>query len=882
MRSSKTEKVAALVCAWGVLAGMVGIGFLAQKRANAGKQVGLIPLPTGKFITPEGRQINVGSFPANMIVTPDGRHIVVTNTGFRQFLTVIRIEDGIVTAQLEVGKARAGKKPDKEGLYYGLTARPAEEGKTTLYASRGNEDRVQILTLNADGTFGETEKFVDNPSEVAGDATPHAIAGVAVSADGTTLYAVNNHTDANTSMQGSLSILDIATNRLARKVTLPGFPFAVAYLPTQNGKPAKVYVSSERDSVVSVVEVDRGVKVRDIKVGMHAMSLLFDKAKKRLFVANAGSDTISVIDTEKDRVVQTILVRPDDVRGLPGVTPTNLALSPDEQRLYVTCADMNAVAVVSLPDGALKGYIPVGWYPTAAAVSPDGKRLFVANAKGINARNPNGSPAGPDGKWGQYIQNIIEGTIAVMDIPPDTAMDSLTRRVIVNNRITPDTEKRNAANFVNPGIEHVIYIIKENRTYDQVLGDLPQGNGDPKLCLFPREVTPNQHALAERFVLLDNFHVCAEVSADGWDWSVSGMISEYTARNAPYNYSGRGRSFDFEGQNNGVPVDLLGIPDVARAPSGYIWDLCAKHKVSYRNYGCYGNFVSAEVRTKEGGKWTGEDNAPNKKALVGHSDTDFRIYDLTYADSDLWLKYNCPSPNQKKSYGKFNAPSRFSEWKREFDEFVKNKNLPRFSIIRFGRDHTSGTRAGAPTPQAMVAENDYAVGQLVEAVSKSPYWQKTAIFILEDDAQNGYDHIDAHRSIAFVISPYIKKGTIDSTFYNTDSVLRTMELLLGLPPMCQYDAVANPMRLFGTNLVNEAPYTAILPAREIAAAVNQATAYRANDSARLINPLKEESMPDEELNDILWRSIRGVHSTPPPVRYSLRMNPEREEDEEDD
>jgi hypothetical protein len=409
---------------------------------------------------------------------------------------------------------------------------------------------------------------------------------------------------------------------------------------------------------------------------------------------------------------------------------------------------------------------------------------------------------------------------------------------------------------------------------------MSQGNGDKSLCLFPREVTPNQHALAERFVLLDNFHVCAEVSADGWDWSVSGMISEYTARNAPYNYSGRGRGYDFEGQNNGVPVDLKGIPDVARAPSGYFWDLCAKHRVSYRNYGVYVSFASAATRDKLGGKWAAEDNTPNKKALVGHTSLDFRIYDMAFADSEAWVKYNCPSPNQKKAYGKFNDPSRFTTWKREFDDYVKKKNLPRFMMLRLPRDHTSGTTPGAPTPPAMVADNDYAVGQVVEAVSKSPYWKKTAIFVLEDDAQNGYDHVDAHRSIAFVISPYIKKGTIDSTFYNTDSVLRTMGLLLGLPPLCQYDAVATPMSFFGKTADNDAPFEAILPSREIVAAVNKQTAYRAKDSARLINPLKEESMPDEELNDILWRSIRGVHSTPPPVRYGLRLHPEAEDEDD--
>jgi hypothetical protein len=250
------------------------------------------------------------------------------------------------------------------------------------------------------------------------------------------------------------------------------------------------------------------------------------------------------------------------------------------------------------------------------------------------------------------------------------------------------------------------------------------------------------------------------------------------------------------------------------------------------------------------------------------------LYDLRYADSDAWIAHNAPAPNQLKEYGEHKAPSRFSAWKREFDEFVKNGNLPRFTMIRFPRDHTSGTTPGASSPRAMVADNDYAVGQVVEAVSKSPYWEKTAIFILEDDAQNGFDHVDAHRSIAFVISPFVKRSSLDSRFYNTDSMLRTMGLILGIPPLNQYDAVASAIDVFSSKPENSEPYTAILPKKEIIAEVNGRSAYRAADSARLLNPFKEESAPDEELNDILWRSLKP--ETPkPPIRYSLRMEREK-------
>ena len=355
-------------------------------------------------------------------------------------------------------------------------------------------------------------------------------------------------------------------------------------------------------------------------------------------------------------------------------------------------------------------------------------------------------------------------------------------------------EKDARAALGNPGIKHVFYIIKENRTYDQILGDMATGNGDKSICLFPRDVTPNQHALAERFAQLDNFYCCAEVSADGWDWSVSGMASEYTARNTPFNYSGRGREYDFEGQTNGVPVDLYNLPDVARAPGGYFWDACAAKGVSFRNYGFYLNFALtfASGVPDENRKYAANvrENFPTKRALVGHSDTDFRQFDMNYPDSELGKLLNLSIQNEKTAYGSHKSSSRYAEWKREFDEYVKNGKLPQFEMIRLPRDHTSGTRAGSLSPEAMVADNDYGVGQVVEAISHSPYWKQSAIFILEDDAQGGFDHVDAHRSVGFVISPWVKRGTLDSRFYNTDSMLRTMGLLLGLPPLCQYDAVA--------------------------------------------------------------------------------------------
>lgn len=844
------------LCFSAILAGLwIGTIALAQEP---------LPLVTGKHITPQGKQINVGSFPANMLLSPDGRYVVVTNTGYRQLLSVLSAEDGRIVSQIEVGAQREAGAVRREGLYVGLVFGPSSGGKCLLYASRGAEERVAVYTLDAAGKLEDTGKRLESSFGRREPWASNVIAGLALSRDGSRLYVADNNTNVYTNLKGSLSILDTATNKRIARLTLPGFPFAVAAITEGANADKKIYVTSERDGVVSVVDPNAPRLIRNIKTGANPMALLLDRKQERLFVANAGSDTVSILNTQRDRVTRTILLRPDDLRGLPGATPTGLTLSPDESRLYVTLADMNAVAVVTLPEGKLEGYIPVGWYPTSAVVSPDGRRLFVANAKGVNARNPNDKPVGPGGSLGRYIQNIIEGTVSVIDIPDLTTLSQLTAQTILNNRVAEAKQ----VHFRNPGIEHVIYIIKENRTYDQVLGDLPQGNGDPSLCFFPREVTPNQHALAERFVLLDNFYCCAEVSADGWNWSTSGMVNEYTARNTPYTYSGRGRVYDFEGQNNGTPADILGLPDVARAPGGYIWDHCLKHGVSFRNYGFFLAFTDENSKGPDG-KPLAVENTPTKKALAERTNIHFRLYDLSYADSDAWVIHNAPAPDQRKEYGAFKSPSRFSEWKREFDAFVKNGNLPRLLMVRFPRNHTRGTTPNAPSPRAMVADNDYAVGQLVEAVSKSPYWKKTAIFIVEDDAQNGFDHVDAHRSIAFVISPFIKKGTVDSRFYNTDSVLRTMELLLGLPPMSQYDAVATPFAFFSDKPENDEPYTAILPDRKIIAEINRPTAYRAQDSARF-NFEEPDSVPDDELNDILWHSIMGEKTPKPPIRYSLR------------
>ena len=365
--------------------------FAASVRAQTAAPT---PLPTGKMITPLGSHTGVGSFPANAALSPDGKFLIVTDAGFRQFVSAIRVSDGTLASRIAFnGNGTAGSK-QKDQLYYGLAFGAVKDGKTPVYVSCGGLDRADVFSLDADGKLTDTGKSLRNGGTKPNE--PLFAAGLALSSNGGKLYIANNESTAKTKQQGSVSVVDVANDKVLATITTPGFPYAIATITTGTFADKKVYVTSENKGVVAVLDVAASKTASTVKTGTQPMALLLDKAQARLFVANAGSDTVSVIDTKSDKVTKTILLRPDDVRGLPGATPTGLALSPDEKRLYVTLADMNAVAVVNLPDGKLLGYLPTDWYPTAAAVSPDGKTLLVTSAKGVAARNPNGKPVSID------------------------------------------------------------------------------------------------------------------------------------------------------------------------------------------------------------------------------------------------------------------------------------------------------------------------------------------------------------------------------------------------------------------------------------------------------------------------------------------------------
>lgn len=609
----------------------------------------------------------------------------------------------------------------------------------------------------------------------------------------------------------------------------------------------KAYVSNWGQDTVSVVDTAGGTLAKTIQVGTHPSAMLLAPGGGLLYVANTDSDSISTIDTATDAVARTTSLQP--YRDAPvGTSPNALAISSSGRRLYVAEAGNNAVRVLDVGGREDRdiGAIPAGWYPTGIALDPAGKTLYVANARGLGAGpNPGGPVPGkdPESPPDQYIGSMIKGSLSIIPAPRSGGeLRSLTKTVIGNNGFEDAAKVRDAAarQHVVPDkvgdpspIKHVIYIVNENRTYDQVLGDLKGANGDPALALFGPKVTPNHHALAQRFTALDNLYASGEVSDDGWEWTVAGNASTLTQKSQPTLYGGRGHFYVGEGGTLGAAP--------GRDPStSYIWDALDAAHISYRNYGFWAS-DTPPVQVL---------NEPN---LLANTDRDYAGFNMAVSDQ-----------------------TRFVEWQREFQRYVADDNLPTVEFVKFPRDHTCGTDPRCPTPSAMVADSDLATGRLVDAVSHSKYWSSTAIFQIEDDAQDGPDHVDAHRVLGHVISPYTPTGKVDSTFYSSTSMLRTIELILGLPPLTQFDAAATPLSASFTDKPDLTPYEAATPEQSLTEP-NRPTAAMARASAAM-DFSSEDRAPAEELNVAIWKSVRGRNSTMPAPRHALGAATERDHD----
>jgi YVTN family beta-propeller protein len=811
-----------------IIAGMaialvVGLA-LAASRANRAPNVkdstGAITLPNGWRITPAGRHIKLpGDLPMKMQVLNDGKALVLTAGFHDHSLSVIDPRTGQVSATLNVVKAWDGMAFD------------AASG--TAYLSGGGSPRSGFDEVMARMGLAAMKDSIDKPilrvRYANGKLTPlpglriqgldeaeRYISGLALGPDGS-LYALNIQTDTLYRLSGP----DFARQSSVKT----GYrPYGVAFSP--DGKTLAVTNWGARS--VSLRDPASLRETARIAVGSHPNEMAWSK-DGRLFVANSGSNDISVISG--GAVVETIRTSLDP-KAPVGSTPDALALSSDGQRLYVANADNNNVAVVDVSgarESRVLGFIPTGWYPTALAAPADGKQLYVGTGKGMGFRNnypavtsfpekaPN--PATPY----DYIPAILNGHVSIVDLPDARQLAAYTKQAAANVPAPgAHVDMAWAAKIrgeVFPKIRHVLYIIRENRTYDQVLGDLGKGNGDPKLTLFGATVTPNAHALARQTVTLDNLYCDGEVSEDGHQWTDGAYATDFVEKSWVNSYSRR--------------AEPKADERLTASPAGYLWDACERKGLTYRTYGEMASFISSR------------ESAPQPRAegsLTGHV-------------SRGWASVKRGNDGRDTD--------RAAVFISELQQAEKTGQWPNFMVMALAEDHTQGLTPGAFSPAALVAGNDLALGQIVEAVSRSRFWKETAIFVIEDDAQNGPDHVDAHRTVGLIISPWAKRGVVDSTMYATSSMVRTMELILGLDPMTQFDAAATPMYHSFTTEPAFGPIGA-QPAQVDLTARNPTSGPGAQASLKLDFSDIDRADPDE-LNRILWAALKPGTPMPPPV-----------------
>jgi YVTN family beta-propeller protein len=783
-------------------------------------------LPNGWTLTPAGQQVPLADLPLNIIPLADSRHALAATSGYNAHeLSLIDLADRTVVARQRVQQS-----------WFGLALSP-DGGR--IWWSGGGGDVLHPYQL-ADRGLTRTGDPEPARKKESREGPRHFRSGIALDPNRHVLYSLDVD-------GGTISALDLKTLQAIKSAPVGSRPYDVAV--ARNG--TQLFVSDWAGRMILVLDPEDLRTVARIAVGDHPNQIAVHPQDDRIIVACASSDCVSVIDTRRGIVTETIQTALFP-RAPEGSTPDALAVAPDGKTLYVANADNNCVAVIDIAAAGrsqVKGFIPTGWYPTAVAITPDGKNLLIGVGKGNQTKaNPidrptikaksEGSPVETyRSRLYPYIGTTLSGALSIVPIPDDKELAKFTETVYRNCPYSdklltdaPHPEKTAIPTKVGEPspIKHVLYIIKENRTYDQVFGDIERGNGDPALVMFGHEVTPNHHKLAEEFVLLDNLYCNGHVSADGHPWSTMAYNTDYIARNWALTYSSRA----------GIHDDDDG--DLANSPSGYLWDACARAGLTYRSYGEYGRRVSqpdGSIRI-EGAV----------RGLVGHMCPDYgvsarrgvRVRDTENADTFI----------------------------REFREFEEKGTLPRFMVMSLGEDHTTGTRPGTFTPRACVASNDLALGRIVEAITRSKSWPETAIFVIEDDAQNGPDHIDAHRTVGLVISPYTKRKCLDSNQYSTVSMIRTIELILGLAPLSQFDAAARPMFATFTDKADLTPYIHEEP-RISLNEVNAPTAYGADRSLKMDFD-EYDRIDDFELNEILWRSIKGMDApVPPAVRRAI-------------
>ena len=809
------------------------------------------PLPGGGFllnsgwtIRPAGEQIPLSTLPMSTAVSRDGKYVLILQAGYMP--PTITSHDAATMDQVaSITVADA---------WLGLAF---ARGSSKFYVGGGSKACVYEFELLSDGRIEPRRTFTFVPE----NKRQHSdfIGDVAISPDGRMLYAAALLRDTIFAVNLSTGIVIEEWKTLARPYRLLMHPSGKAF-----------YVTGMAAGAVALQNADTGAVLTRNYSELEPMDMVWSAAKPapaeggeppayaaRLFVASGGSNMVNVFAVSAADATLKPLER-INVALTPmqpaGSTPGALALSPDEKTLYVVCSDLNAVAVVDVSGerSAVRGFIPTGWYPTAARALADG-RLLVLNGRGLrsfaNRKGPNptlrAAPMHQGNTELEYVGGIQRGTVSLIPAFDQAKLETWTRTVYANSPYRDERMYDAGVPADNPvpaypgeasPIQHVIYIIKENRTYDQVLGDLGIGNGDASLTLFGEEITPNQHKLAREFVLLDNFYVSADVSADGHNWSSAAIAPPYVQRMWPNSYGGRRKHYDYEGSER-----------AAQPPAGRIWNNALMKGLTVRNLGWWADFITPAPAT---GVQVARLRDPQ---LAPCTNMNYRGFDLNYLDVE-----------------------REKVFAEELKQWEAAGKMPHLTMVRLTNDHTSGVAPGKYSPKAAVADNDLAVGRLVDAVSHSRFWPATAIFILEDDAQNGPDHVDSHRSPAFIISPYTRGRGVDSAMYNSVSMLRTMELILGLRPMTVFDAAARPMWNAFRNQPDPQPFDAV-PARYPLDERNPPAATSDARRSAEFDLADADRVDDDEMNAILWRALKPG-APPPPVSsiFASRAAPPRE------
>ena len=743
-------------------------------------------LPNGWWLSPAGEQIRLGDFPTNAALSEDGSYLAVLHSGqSRAQVMLVDIKQKKVTQSIRLKDAWQGI---------------AFKGNT-LFVSGGYQNCVYTFRLEQGSLTGKDSILLIDPTTKK--------VGVASGLDvrGNTLAVVFRG-------DSTLRYIDLNTKEQT-VVRLDGMPYSCVF-------DAKGLLIVSIWSSKKIEVFDGKKKVYECMTGDHPNEAIVSNDNRFAYVACSNDNTVSVIDLREKKAVSSFVtaIHPDAPEGS---TTNSVCLTADGKTILAANADNNSLTVVDVRNPAQPrpvGFIPVGWYPTKVMLFKD-NTIWVLNGKGSRSfANPKG----------EYIGGLMEGSLSIIPYPGVNELADYSQKVfqntpykqaaLLNTAFDGESSIPKAVGQPSP-IKHVLYIIKENRTYDQVFGDMPEGNGDTSLCLFNEAVSPNHHKLVREFVLMDNFYVNSEVSADGHNWTMAAYATDYIEKTWPTQYGGRGGEYDFEG------TEPTGRPN-----AGFLWSAAARKGVSFR---VYGEFI-------DGATPDGKPAKPRDPAIGNNFSPTYRGWDLQYSDIE-----------------------RFKAWEKELSEFEKNGKLPSLCIMHLPNDHTAGTRKGSLSPKAYVAQNDYALGLIVERLSKSPYWKETAIFVVEDDAQNGPDHVDAHRSVGLVISPYTKGRGVNHTLYTTASMLRSIELILGLPPMSQYDAAATPMFNVFSPKPDMSPYVVENPRHDLSEK-NKTGSY-GQSMMEKFNLRREDAVPDRAFNEIVWRSIKG---TPMPApRYSI-------------